>query len=284
MTEILYGAPVADSLNEKITSDVLRLKQMEIVPTLAILRVGKKTNDKSYEKSIIKHCALAGVEVKSIVMSIECSQDEIMTVLENLNNDNRIHGILIFRPLPKHLDDEAVRRAMNPQKDVDGITDGSLAGIFTNENIGFAPCTAQAALEILDYYGYECKGKHAVIIGRSLVVGRPVAMMLLHKNATVTICHTKTNNIETIAKQAEILIVCVGKNEVIDGKYFNKNQIVVDVGINWNKEEKKICGDVNFNEAIKITHAITPVPRGVGIVTTSVLISHVIESAKRGGL
>ena len=168
-----------------------------------------------------------------------------------------------------------------PAKDVDGCTDGSLAGIFTNTKVGFAPCTAQAAMEILDYYGIDCKGKRAVVIGRSLVVGRPVSMMLMHKNATVTTCHTSTVDIPSVTKEAEILIVCSGQMESIGAEYLKDGQVVVDVGISWNDEKGKLCGDVKFDEAKLIVAGITPVPGGVGAVTTSVLVSHVVEAAER---
>jgi len=183
--------------------------------------------------------------------------------------------------LPKHLDGEALRRALAPEKDVDGITDGSLAGVFTGSGDGFAPCTAQAAIEILDYFHIDCTGKRAVVIGRSLVVGKPVAMMLMTKNATVTVCHTRTVDMPAITKQAEILVVCAGVMESIDAAYLSPGQTVIDVGINWNEEKGKLCGDVKFDEAEPLAGAITPVPGGVGTVTTSVLVSHVVEAAKR---
>ena len=170
---------------------------------------------------------------------------------------------------------------LNPEKDIDGCTDGSLAGVFTNTKTGFPPCTAQAAMEILDYYGVNCTGKKAAVIGRSLVVGRPAAMMLMHKNATVTICHTKTVDMPSITREADILIVCAGKMETIGAEYLREGQVVVDVGIGWNEEKGKLCGDVKFEEAEPVVGAITPVPGGVGTVTTSVLVSHVVEAAAR---
>ena len=187
----------------------------------------------------------------------------------------------MFRPLPKHLDSEKARKMLVPEKDVDGCTDDSLAGVFTNTAMGFPPCTAQAAMEILDYYGVDCAGKRAAVIGRSLVVGRPAAMMLVHKNATVTVCHTKTVNMPEIIRQADIVIVCAGKLETIGKEYFRPGQVVIDVGINWSEEKNKLCGDVKFDEVEPIVDAITPVPGGVGGVTTVVLVSHVAEAAGR---
>jgi len=170
---------------------------------------------------------------------------------------------------------------LDPAKDIDGCTDGSLAGVFTNSDVGFAPCTAQAAMEILKFYGVDCRGKRAAVIGRSLVVGRPVSMMLMHENATVTTCHTKTQDMPSITKEADIVIVCAGKMESIGAEYFKEGQTVIDVGIGWNDEKRKLCGDVKFEEAEPVVDAITPVPGGVGTVTTSVLVSHVVEAAKR---
>ena len=164
---------------------------------------------------------------------------------------------------------------------MDGCTDGSLAGVFTNTKLGFPPCTAQAAMEILDFYGVDCKGKRAAVIGRSLVVGRPAGMMLLHKNATPTICHTKTVDMPAIIREADIVIVCAGQKQAIGKEYFREGQVVIDVGIHFNEATGKLCGDVKFDEAEPIVAAISPVPGGVGSVTTCVLVSHVVEAAKR---
>lgn len=281
MVKILKGNEVASAINERTIATVGELKAVGIEPTLAILRVGERADDVSYESGAMKRAEGVGIAVKSVVLPGDISQEEFDKTLDSLNKNDSVHGILMFRPLPSHLDNEKARNMLAPEKDVDGCTDGSLSGVFTNTPVGFAPCTAQAAIEILNYYGYECKGKRATVIGRSLVVGRPVAMMLMHKNATVTICHTKTENIHEIASQSDILIVCAGKMESIGKKYLSKNQIVIDVGINWNDKIGKLCGDVKYSEAENIVSAITPVPGGVGTVTTSVLLSHVVEAAKK---
>ncbi len=281
MAEILKGAPVTAALNEKMTAEVAALKEQGVIPTLAILRVGERKDDLSYETGAMKRCAAVGVEVRNVVLPADVSQEDFDAALEQLNTDDSVHGILMFRPLPKQLDSERVRQMLNPAKDVDGCTDGSLAGVFTNTKVGFAPCTAQAAIEILDYYGIDCTGKRAAVIGRSLVVGRPVSMMLMHKNATVTTCHTKTVDMPTVTREADILIVCAGQMESIGAEYVREGQTVVDVGIGWNEEKGKLCGDVKFEEAEPVVGAITPVPGGVGTVTTSVLVSHVVEAAKR---
>ncbi len=281
MAEILKGAPVVAALVDKMTTRVSELKEKGINPTLAILRAGEREDDLSYERGAMKRCASVGVEVKNVVLPADVDSDIFSQTLDELNNDNSVHGILMFRPLPKHIDGEKARQMLNPAKDVDGCTDGSLAGVFTNTKLGFAPCTAQAAIEILDYYGVDCAGKRAAVIGRSLVVGRPVSMMLMHKNATVTTCHTKTVDMPSITKQAEILIVCAGQMESIGSEYVAPGQVVIDVGIGWNEEKGKLCGDVKFEEAEPVVGAITPVPGGVGAVTTCVLVSHVVEAAAR---
>ena len=281
MAEIWKGKAVADALNEKMIANVGALKEKGVTPTLAILRVGERPDDISYEKGAIKRCDQVGVAVKQVLLPADVDSDTFFKTLDELNNDDAVHGILMFRPLPKHLDGEKARKALNPAKDVDGCTDGSLAGVFTNTPLGFPPCTAQAAMEILDFYGVDCKGKRAAVIGRSLVIGRPVAMMLMHKNATPTICHTKTVDMPSIIREADIVIVAAGQMETIGQEYFKPGQVVVDVGINWNEEKGKLCGDVKFDEVEPIVAAITPVPGGVGSVTTAVLVSHVVDAAMR---
>lgn len=281
MAEILKGAPVTKALNEKMSAKVAELKEKGVEPTLAIFRVGERADDISYEKGAMKRCDQVGVKVKNVVLPADVDADTFFATLTELNEDDAVHGILMFRPLPKQIDGEKARQMMNPAKDIDGCTDGSLAGVFTNTKVGFAPCTAQAAIEILDYYGIDCKGKRAAVIGRSLVVGRPVSMMLMHKNSTVTTCHTRTVDMPSVTKEAEILIVCSGQMESIGAEYLREGQVVVDVGIGWNEEKGKLCGDVKFEEAEPIVSAITPVPGGVGTVTTSVLVSHVVEAAER---
>ena len=281
MAELLKGAPVAAALNEKTQEKVARLKEWGIVPTLAILRVGEREDDLSYERGAMKRCAAVGVKVKNVVLPQDVPADRFYETLDELNYDSDVHGILMLRPLPKHIDEEKAREMLSPYKDVDGCTDLSLAGVFTNAEIGFTPCTAQAAMEILDYYHVDCAGKKAAVIGRSLVIGRPVAMLLMHKNATVTVCHTKTENLPEVARQADILIACAGRMESVSGDYLQSGQTVIDVGIHFNEKTQKLCGDVNFAEAEPLVSAITPVPGGVGSVTTAVLVLHVAEAAEK---
>ena len=281
MAELLKGADVVAALGERMNKDVEELKAKGITPTLAILRVGERADDISYERGATKRCETVGVDVKSIVLPDDVTQEELLNNVYALNDDSSVHGVLIFRPLPKHLDETAVCAALKPEKDIDGITEGSLAGVFSGSGVGFAPCTAQACIEILDYFKIDCTGKRAVVIGRSLVVGKPAAIMLMGKNATVTVCHTRTVDMPAIAREADIVVVAAGVMEGITGDYFSPGQVVIDVGINWSDEKNKLVGDVKFDDAEPIVAAITPVPGGVGTVTTSVLVSHVVEAAKK---
>ncbi len=281
MAKLLKGAPVAAALTEKTAQEAAKLKEKGITPTLAIFRVGEREDDLSYERAAMKRCERTGVAVKNVVLPADVDAQTFYDTLGSLNTDPSVHGILMFRPLPVHLGKEKARRSLNPEKDVDGCSDVSLAGVFTNDACGFPPCTAQAAMEILKYYGIDPEGKRVVVIGRSLVIGRPVAMLLMHANATVTICHTRTADVPSVARQADILISAMGEMETVGAEFLREGQTVIDVGIKWNEEKGKLCGDVRFEEAEAIVDAITPVPGGVGSVTTSVLASHVVEAAKR---
>ncbi len=281
MAEILKGAPVTAALNERMIADVEELRANGVDPTLCIFRVGERPDDLSYERGAMKRCEKIGVTVKNVVLPADVDQDTFDATLTELNEDPSIHGILMFRPLPKQLDNEKARQMLNPAKDVDGCTDGSLAGVFTNTKVGFPPCTAQAAMEILKFYDVPLRGKTAAVIGRSLVVGRPVSMMLMHENATVTTCHTKTPDSAAVASKADILIAASGQLHSISPDYTNPDQVIIDVGINWDEAKGGISGDVDFDAVEPCCKALTPVPGGVGTVTTSVLVSHVVEAAKR---
>ena len=280
MATILKGAAVTAALNQSLIERTTALKEKGILPTLAIVRVGERGDDISYEKGAIKRCEKIGVGVKQFLLPADALEQALLAVIDEINADPAIHGCLLFRPLPKHMDEERVRRALAPQKDVDGITDGSLAGVFSGSGEGYPPCTAQACMEILDHYGCSLQGKKAVIIGRSLVVGKPAAMLLLQKNATVTICHTRTADMPALCREAEVLIVAAGKAGVVGKDYLSPGQVVIDVGIHV-LEDGRLTGDVKFDEAEPIVEAITPVPGGVGTVTTSVLVKHVVEAAEK---
>ena len=281
MAKILKGKEVADALTSQMKQDVENLKAAGVTPTLCIFRVGERPDDLSYERGAAKRASLVGIEVRNVILPADVSQEEFDQEFKNVNEDESIHGILLFRPLPKHLDNEKARQMLNPAKDIDGCTDLSLAGVFTNTKTGFPPCTAQAAMEILHYYGIPIKGRKAAVIGRSLVVGRPVAMMLMHENATVVNCHTRTVDVPSITREADILITASGQLHSVTKEYTNPNQVVIDVGINWDEAKGGISGDVAFEDVEPNVAAITPVPGGVGSVTTCVLIGHVAEAARR---
>ena len=280
MAQILKGAPVVAAMNEANAARCAALKEKGITPTLAVVRVGAREDDLSYERGVMTRCGKVGVEVKQYLLPADAAQDDLLKVIAEINADDAIHGCLLFRPLPRQFDDRTVRAALAPEKDIDGITDGSLAGVFTNTAIGYPPCTAQACLEILKYYSIPLSGRRAVVVGRSLVVGKPAAMMLDRENATVTICNSRTQDLPALCREADVLVVAMGRMGAIGGDCLRAGQVVVDVGIHVN-EEGKLCGDVRFAEAEPVVDAITPVPGGVGTVTTSVLVGHVVEAAEK---
>ena len=281
MALLLKGGQAAAAMNEKTAARVAALAAAGVVPTLAVVRMGAREDDLSYERGVMNRCAKLGIQVKPYLLEADASQDQLLAVLEEINQDGSIHGCLIFRPLPAQIDDKAVRAALAPEKDVDGITDASLAGVFTGSGVGYAPCTAQACVEILDHYGIPLEGKRVTVVGRSLVVGKPAAMLLDRKNATVTICNSRTRNLPEICRGADVLVVAMGKRGAIGGDCVAPGQVVVDVGIHTG-ENGKLCGDVRFEEAEPVVAAITPVPGGVGAMTTSVLAAHVVEAAGKG--
>ena len=280
MATILKGAPVVAAMNEANAARCAALKARGVTPTLAVVRVGARPDDLSYEKGVLTRCGKVGVEVKQFLLPEDAAQEQLLDVIAQVNADPAIHGCLLFRPLPKQFDDRTIRAALAPEKDIDGITDGSLAGVFTNSAIGYPPCTAQACLEILKYYQVPLSGKRAVVVGRSLVVGKPAAMMLDRENATVTICNSRTRDLPALCREADVVVVAMGKMGAVGADCLREGQTVVDVGIHVN-EEGKLCGDVKFAEAEPIVDAITPVPGGVGTVTTSVLVGHVVQAAAK---
>lgn len=280
MATILKGAPVVAAMNEANAARCAAMQEKGIVPTLAVVRVGARPDDLSYEKGVLTRCGKVGVAVKQFLLPEDAAQDALLEVIRQINADPSIHGCLLFRPLPKQFDDRAVRAALAPEKDIDGITDGSLAGVFTNTAIGYPPCTAQACLEILKHYQVPLSGRRAVVVGRSLVVGKPAAMMLDRENATVTLCNSRTQALPALCKEADIVVVAMGRQGFIGSDCLREDQVVVDVGIHVNAEGK-LCGDVRFDEAEPLVEAITPVPGGVGTVTTSVLVGHVVDAAEK---
>ena len=291
MAKQLLGKEVTDALNAKLIDRANTLREKGIAPTLGIIRIGEDPSDLSYEKGATKRAELIGIEVKKYLLAADATKEEVLATIDEVNADPAVHGVLMFRPLPKHLkaDTDEICNRLDPKKDVDCMTDLSNAGVFEGRSdLGFAPCTPAACMEILDFYGIDCKGKNAVVIGRSLVVGKPAAMMLMGKNATVTVCHTKTVNTAEICRNADILISAAGVLNSLTKDYVRPGQIVIDVSINWDENKPNargglgaIAGDAVFAEVEPIVEAITPVPGGVGSVTTSVLMKHVIEAAER---
>ncbi len=279
--ELLKGKEVADAITETTRGRAGALKENGILPTLAIVRAGENPSDLSYERGAEKRAEKAGIRVCKYIYEETVSEEELISGIKKLNEDASIHGILIFRPLPKDIDDEAIRRALAPEKDIDGITDGSLGGIFTGSHRGFAPCTARACMEILAHYGIDLAGKKTAVLGRSLVIGKPAAMMAMEQNATVTVCHSKTGEekMKAICRESDILIAAMGRAAMIDESYIRDGQVVLDVGINVN-EEGKLCGDVDADSAAAAGF-LTPVPGGVGAVTTAVLMQQTAEAAER---
>ena len=280
MATLLNGAEAAKALTEKLTSRTEELKAKGVEPCLAIVRVGERDDDLSYERGAMKRCEKIGIKVKNVVLPLEITQEELIAEIEKINADDSIHGVLLFRPLPKHIDDEAVRKSLAPAKDMDGITDGSLGAVYAGTKDGYAPCTAASCVEILKHYDIPVSGKRVVVIGRSLVIGKPVSMLLLAENATVTICHSRSQNLAEICREADILVVAAGKAGMVTKDFVRQGQTVLDVGIHVDADGN-MCGDTVFAEVEPIVDMITPVPGGVGSVTTAILASHVVEAAEK---
>lgn len=289
MAKKLLGKEVNEALVASLQARTAALREKGVVPTLGIIRLGENPSDLSYEKGATKRAEEVGVAVKNYILPETATKEEVLAVIDEVNADASVHGVLMFRPLPKHLkaDQDEICNRLAPCKDVDSMTHMSNAGVFEGQALGYAPCTPAACMEILDYYGIDCKGKSAVVIGRSLVVGKPAAMMLMAKNATVTICHTKTVNTAEICKKADIIVSAAGVLNSLTADYVRPGQVVIDVSMNWNPEKITskgkggMSGDAVFDEVEPIVEAITPVPGGVGAVTTSVLMKHVVEAAEK---
>ena len=289
MAKRLLGKEVNEALVASLQERTAALREKGVVPTLGIIRLGENPSDLSYEKGATKRAEEVGVAVKNYILPETATKEEVLAVIDEVNADDAVHGVLMFRPLPKHLkaDQDEICNRLAPRKDVDSMTHMSNAGVFEGQALGYAPCTPAACMEILDYYGIDCKGKNAVVIGRSLVVGKPAAMMLMAKNATVTICHTKTVNTAEICKNADIIVSAAGVLNSLTADYVRPGQVVIDVSMNWNPEKITakgkggMSGDCVFEEVEPIVEAITPVPGGVGAVTTSVLMKHVVEAAEK---
>lgn len=278
---VLKGKAVADGICDNIRTEIADLCKKNIAPGLAIVRVGEKPDDIYYQSSAEKRMESVGIRVASIVLKANISEDALITKLIELNLDDEIHGILLLMPLPPHIDGEKVKRVIAPEKDIDGLTPENMCKLYAGDKSGFAPCTPSAVMELLEYYGIDVAGKNVVIVGRSLVVGKPLAMLMLAKNATVTVCHSKTADLKAVCRQADILVAAVGRAKMIDTDYVSENTVVVDVGINQD-ENGNMCGDVDYESVSAKAAAVTPVPGGIGSITTSVLAKHTVISAMKG--
>ena len=280
MASLLLGKEVVAKMRERTEERVEALAQTGTTPTLAFVRVGERGDDLSYQRTATKRAEARGIATREFALPAEASDKDVARVLAEVNACEGVHGCLMFRPLPKPLDNEAAAAALDPRKDVDGITEGSLAGVFTDSDEGFAPCTAQACIEMLDGYGIDIAGKSAVVVGRSLVIGKPVAMMLLRRNATVTIAHSRTPDLAEVVRAADIVVCATGRATAYGAEFFRPGQTVLDVGINFDADGN-LCGDVDFDAVEPVVDAITPVPGGIGSVTTEVLMAHVVDAAER---
>lgn len=273
------GMPAVKAMAEEFKSRVAALKERGVYPKLAVVRAGEREDDIAYEKGIMKRFGTVEAEVEVIKLPIDIDEESFEETIRRLNEDEKVHGILVFRPLPKQLDDNRLKEIIRPDKDVDSISMANAAKVFAGDKTGYAPCTAQAVMELLEHNKIDLTGKKVAIVGRSLVVGKPLAMLMLGRNATVMVCHTRTKNIAEECKRADILVACAGSAKMIKRDFTNPDQIVVDVGINF--VDGAMCGDVDYDDVAEHVAAITPVPGGVGTVTTSVLLKHTLESAER---
>ena len=281
MTE-LRGIPVAGAITKACKLDIEALMAKGITPKLAVVRVGAREDDLAYERGIIKRFASAGALVEVFPLPEDVSQEKLEQTISSLNADAATHGILLFRPLPKQLSEAPVKRLILPMKDIDCMSDANTAAVFEGGGAGHPPCTPQAVMELLAFYGIDLAGKKAAVIGRSMVVGKPLAMMLLSQNATVTVCHTKTRDLAAECRAADIVIACAGKANMLGADAVRFGQIIIDVGINMVGD--KLCGDVDYAAVSGIVEAITPVPGGVGAITTSVLLKNTVVSAAAGAV
>lgn len=280
MAQVMKSKPVNDALIEEMRPRITELKMKGVTPKLATLRVGDRPDDANYERAIARRLAQLGMIHQPIVLSGEASQQEVAYRIHQINEDPTIHGCLMFRPLPRHLDEKALCNMLAVEKDVDGISLAAMGSLFTQADDGFAPSTAEACMRILDYYGVDLDGKRVVVVGRSLVIGKPVSMMLLDKNATVAICHSHSEKLHYVTRAAEIVVLATGRPRAYDADYFTAGQIVVDVGINFDSEGN-LCGDVDFEAVEPIVDAITPVPGGIGGLTSTITLLHTLEAAER---
>lgn len=278
---ILCGAPVAEALCERLSARVERLEAQGVTPGLAVVRVGERPDDVAYERAAARRAERLGIAVQRTVLPADCSQADLERAIDAVNADETVHGCLMLRPLPRELDERAACARLLSSKDADGVTPGSLSGVFCGTGEGFAPCTAAAVMELLDHHGVELAGRRVAVVGRSLVVGRPLAMLMLARDATVTVCHSRTADLAEATSAADVVVVAAGRAGLVGARCVRPGQVVVDVGTNWDEAAGRLVGDVAHDEVDPIVSAVTPVPGGVGSVTTAVLAAHVVEAAER---
>ena len=273
---ILKGADASAAIKIQVAEGLERLKGK--VPKLGIIRVGERADDKSYERGAVKRMESFGLRVQSYVYPEKISHEDFEKEFRTINEDPDVAGILLLRPLPGQISEKQIENMIDPAKDLDGISPANIAKVFAGNSTGFAPCTAEAVVEMLKAAGISISGKRITIVGRSMVVGRPLSMLLLQENATVTICHTRTRELAGACRSAEILVAAAGKAGMIDQSFVEKDAVVIDVGINVD-EKGRLCGDVDFDSITEIASMATPVPGGVGAVTTAVLAKHLVRAA-----
>ncbi len=278
--ELLKGKPVADALAEAISADVSALAKRNIAPRLAVVRLGARPDDLAYERGIVKRCEALGVSATICAFDEGVLEAELLDELRALGRDTGIHGILLFRPMPPQIDPAAVKAAIAPEKDIDCVGPQGSASVFDRSLAGFLPCTAEAVMEMLKHYRAPLAGARAVVLGRSMVVGRALALLLLDEHCTVTVCHSKTLGIERIAAEADVLICAMGRARKVGARYVKPGAVVIDVGIN-DDGAGGICGDADFDAVSEIAGAITPVPGGIGVVTNTILVRNVVEACKK---
>ena len=278
MARILYGKPLAEALSDNIYDRVLRLKTKGVVPSLAIVRVGSNSSQLAYENTAVRRMAKLGIDVHCLSFESSIKESDLLAEVEKINGDPDIHGCIVLLPLPDHINSRLICSHISPMKDVDGVTSESISAVFLGEP-GFSPCAPGSCIALLDYYGIEIKGKRVCVIGRSLVVGRPLAMLLLSRDATVTICHSRTPDLAAECRRSDIIISAAGSPGLITAAHVRSGQTVIDVGISAG-QDGHLHGDVAFDEVSPIVSDITPVPGGIGVIAGSFLARNLITAAE----
>lgn len=278
MSHILDGKELAKKIRKELKSEVIELKEKGINPKLAVIMVGNNNSSQVYVKNKSKACEKVGIDFEEFLFNEDCTEKELLETIEKLNIDNTVHGILLQSPVPNHININKAFRTILPEKDVDGFNPINVGNLSIGEDC-FISCTPYGIIKILEEYNIELEGKNAVVLGRSNIVGKPMVQCLLDKNATVTVCHSKTKNIDEIIKNADVLIVAIGKADFVKGDMIKDGAVVIDVGIN-KMEDGSIIGDVDFESALNKAGFITPVPGGIGPMTIAMLLSNLVKAAK----